>query len=79
MLGPIPLGGGLVISLMGIIHIIETEATLDYREIGCGRMRLMVIYVIRTDPGTYAHLEQKNIQNRFPPGVGIPSPHNLKK
>ena len=42
----------------------------------------MFKYVIHMDPGTYTHSGPKSFEklyNRYPPGVGIPPPHNGKR
>ena len=56
-LGHIP--GGLVISLRGSVPPFAPEETLAYHANGCGRAIVMFTYVIRIEPGTYAHLEPK--------------------
>ena len=50
----------MVISLRGSVPRITTKAMLAYHTIGCGIAIIMVTYVIRIEPGTYAHSEPKS-------------------
>ena len=57
ILGPFLLRGGWVIFLRGIVPRLATKEILAYHEIGCRKAKVIVRYVIITDPVTYEYFE----------------------
>ena len=84
ILTPLPLRGGFVISLGGSIPWLATEARFNYHTVGCRIARLMVTYVIHTEPGTSAQSEPKGnkLKNNITvsrPGLKLHQPKMEKR